>query len=41
LEKDEIPAFIQHSDIQVLATMGAGDIDKMVNQIKEILQNKN
>lgn len=41
LEKDEIPAFIQHSEIQVLATMGAGDIDKMVNQIKEILQNKN
>lgn len=38
--KDELPEIIRNKDIEVLITLGAGDIDNMVPQIYNILKNK-
>jgi UDP-N-acetylmuramate--alanine ligase len=39
INKDELPAVIRRKkDIEVIVTIGAGDIDKYVKEIKEILE---
>ena len=38
--KEEIPGLIESSDIEVLITLGAGDIDKLVEPIRQILLKK-
>lgn len=37
VEKSELMSYILNSDLEVLLTLGAGDIDVFVSQIKEIL----
>jgi UDP-N-acetylmuramate--alanine ligase len=36
--KEEIPSIAQEGDFDVLVTLGAGDIENYVSEIKEILQ---
>lgn len=40
IERDELPEFIKEHDTEVLLTLGAGDIDRIVQPVKEVLQNK-
>lgn len=41
VEKDELLALINQNSYEVICTIGAGDIDKLVKPISEILKNKN
>ncbi|MBC8172463.1 MAG: UDP-N-acetylmuramate--L-alanine ligase [Chitinophagales bacterium] len=41
LTKEELVQLIQREDFEVLCTIGAGDIDKLVKPIAEILRSKN
>ncbi|MFA8301415.1 MAG: glutamate ligase domain-containing protein [Hyphomicrobiales bacterium] len=38
VDKDELLNYIEEKNFDVLVTLGAGDIDKLVNPIKEILK---
>jgi UDP-N-acetylmuramate--alanine ligase len=38
--KEELPVILANLKIEVLITLGAGDIDKMVEPIKQLLLNK-
>ena len=38
--KEELPAILESQDIDVLLTLGAGDIDRMVDSIENILNKK-
>lgn len=40
IQKDNLLDFVKKSKIEVLVTMGAGDIDRFVNPIKDILNTK-
>lgn len=39
-KKEELPALLNSLDVEVLVTLGAGDIDKMVDPITQILAKK-
>jgi UDP-N-acetylmuramate--alanine ligase len=41
VEKSELLNFIEKADIEVLVTMGAGDIDRFVKPIRDLLNQKN
>ena len=40
INKEELLSFLQTKDIEVLATMGAGDIDRLLPEIKKQLEEK-
>jgi UDP-N-acetylmuramate--alanine ligase len=40
MSKESILQWVRHADIELLITAGAGDIDQLVNPVKQILQNK-
>lgn len=40
LDLEQLPQWVQSADIEILLTLGAGNIDKMVPQIKAALQKK-
>lgn len=41
IEKNEVPALLQERDIEIVMTMGAGDIDGIANQIIDVMKSKN
>jgi UDP-N-acetylmuramate--alanine ligase len=41
LTRDETMEWLKNNPVDMVLTMGAGDIDRMVEPITEILKNKN
>ena len=40
LSKSDVLEWVKKNDIDILVTMGAGDIDRLVPQIVEVLKGK-
>jgi UDP-N-acetylmuramate--alanine ligase len=38
--KEQLPDILRQADIEILITLGAGDIDKYVEPIKQLLLNR-
>ena len=41
IEKEKVVEYLNHSHHEVIVTLGAGDIDRLVQPIKQLLEHKN